>query len=124
VEIELSGDSDRGAMAFSPDNRLLAVSVEEGALLFDVQKGKQVGGTGGPVVADTIRCSPSGRGVEIAAYNGAIYRADAKTGQVRQYLPAPEGHEIEACAISKRGLAAGVVGAALLLWQLPEWEEA
>jgi hypothetical protein len=124
VEIELRGDGDRGAMAFSPDNRLLAVSVEEGALLFDVKKGKQVGDTGGPVVADSIRFSPSGRSLEIAAYNGAVYRADAKTGQVRQYVPAPEGHEIEACAISNRGLATGVVGAALLFWQLPEWEEA
>jgi WD40 repeat protein len=124
VEIEVRGNGDRGAMAFSPDNRLLAVSLEGGVLLFDVKKGKPVGETAGPVVADSVRFSPGGRSLEIVSFDGEVYRTDAKTGRVRQHAPAPEGHEIEACAVNNQGLAAGVVGAALLFWQLPEWEGA
>jgi WD40 repeat protein len=122
MEVEVIGNGDQGVMAFSPDNRLLAVSVEGGAVLFDVKRGNQVGGPGGPVVAHAMRFSPGGRTLEIASYDGQVYRSDVETGRVRQHIPAPAGHAVEACAIADRGLAAGVAGAAVLFWQLPEWE--
>jgi WD40 repeat protein len=124
LEVEKRGDGDQGVMAFSPDNRLLAVSVESGVLLFDVTKGKRLRDVnGGPVVAHGIRFSSSGRSLEIASYDGTVYRATVKTGRVRRRFPAPEGCEVGACAVNDRGLAAGVLSAAVLFWQLPEWEE-
>jgi hypothetical protein len=59
----------------------------------------------------------------VVSFDGEVYRSDVRTGELRQFLPAPDGHEVEACAVNDRGLAAGVAGAAVLLWQLPEWEE-
>ena len=124
LKVEVIGDGDRGVLAFSPDNQLLAVSVEGGAVLYDVRQGKEIGGTGGPVVAHDMRFAPSGRTLQIASYDGQVYRCDVETGRVRQHVPAPAGHEVEACAVTDRGLAAGVAGAAVLFWQLPEWEDA
>jgi WD40 repeat protein len=124
LEVEVRGDGDQGVMAFSPDGRLLAVSLEGEATLFDVKKGKRVGGVGGPVVATDMRFSPSGRNLMVVSYDGEVYRSAVKSGRLREHLPAPDGPELEACAVNDRGLAAGVAGAAVLLWQLPEWEDA
>jgi WD40 repeat protein len=119
-----SGDGDLGGMAFSPDNRLLAVSVEVGATIFDLEKGKQLGENNmGPSVTKSVRFSPSGRLVELVSFQGIMGRMNVKTGRFRQWLRAPEGHEVWACGVSRQGLAAGVTGAALLFWQLPEWKE-
>jgi hypothetical protein len=122
LDIELIGDGDRGVMAFSPDNRVLAVTVEGGALLFALKTGRQVGSTGGPFIAQGIRFSSNGRSLELVGYEGAVYRVNARTGRVRQHFPPPDGHTVGAAAISDRGLVAGVVGASVLFWQLPEWE--
>jgi WD40 repeat protein len=119
-----TGDGNLGGMAFSPDNRLLAVSVEVGATVFDLEKGKQIADHHtGPSITQSVRFSPSGRTLEIVSFHGIMGRINVKSGRVRQWLGAPEGPEVWACGVSSQGLAVGVTGAAVLFWQLPPWKE-
>ena len=117
-EVEIISDGDHGVMAFSPDNSLLAVTGEGVATLFDVETGKKKGDLPGPFAARGIRFTKSG--VEMVSFDGGVFRVNAKSRRVRQQFPAPEGHEFGAAAISEKGLVAGVEGAAVLLWQLPQ----
>ncbi len=120
-----SGDGDLAGMAFSPDNRLLAVSVESGATVFDLEKGEQIGDhdPGGLSVTQAVRFSPSGRSVELVDFRGRMARINPKTGRVRQRSDPPEGPEVGACAVSADGVAAGVTADGVLFWRLPTWYE-
>jgi WD40 repeat protein len=119
-----SREDDLGGMAFSPDNWFLAVSVESGATLFNLDKGEQVGkDLPGPFLTQSIRFSPSGHSLELVGYRGKMTRVNPKTGRVRQESSPPPGHEVADCAVSRGGVAAGLVGKAVLFWELPWWKE-
>jgi hypothetical protein len=119
-----SGDGDLRGMAFSPDNRLLALSEDWGADLFDLEKGERVGGHDpGPSITGSVRFSPGGHSLELISIQGQMARINLQSGQIQQSVPPPEGLEIWACAVNHKGLVAGVVGKSVAFWQLPEWIE-
>jgi len=124
LAIERVGDGDAGGLAISPDNRLLALSVDSGAEVYGMKDGREIASHDpGPSITRNLRFSPSGRSLEMVSFRGEMARVHPKKGHVLQRSQPPAGHKVSACAVNAHSLAAGVVGKAVLVWQLPEWEE-
>jgi WD40 repeat protein len=118
------GQGEAAGVAFSPDGRLLAVSVGSGVSLYGWEDlDPVVYHNLGISITRGLRFSPSGRSLELVSFDGEMTRVDPDSGRVLRRVPPPEGYEVYACAVSEQGLAAGVAGSSVLLCPLPEWAE-
>jgi hypothetical protein len=66
----------------------------------------------------------SGDDLEAVWYDGRVVWVDPLTGRALREAAPPAGRHVTGCAVSGVRLAAGVAGRAVLVWQLPRWEEA
>jgi hypothetical protein len=120
---ETASDRDSRAIAVAPSARLLAVGVDDRVEIYGAEHAEPIG----PSIrcfAESLRFSASGRSLEVVEFYGKVSWVDPQTGQRLREAPPPEGHKVTGCAVSGQGLAAGVAGEAVLLWQLPTWDEA
>jgi WD40 repeat protein len=110
--------ADLEALAFRPDNRLLAVAQWNQVHFYKMDAEKPVA-TQTPLggCIQTLRLLANGRTVEALSLRGDYARFYAGTGRLLHQAAPPEGHTISGAALSEQGLAAGVVGHSLLLWE-------
>jgi WD40 repeat protein len=136
---------DIDALAFHPDNRMLAVaagSVE----LFDLGDPPARRGTldelsentlrhgigwTEPIAShfvgsgfyESLRFSANGRALKVICFGGDVVRLSPRSGRVLSRSRPPDGQEVWATAVSDQGLAAAAVkdSNSIVLWDVPRW---
>jgi hypothetical protein len=118
------GPADARMIAISPDNRLLAICAEDRVTCYGTEYVEPVSRSSSCVIAQDLRFVAGGRVLEAVGFNGRVTWLDPLTGQALREAPPPVDNGMTACAVTDARLAAGLVGKAVLFWQLPEWDEA
>ena len=105
-------------IALSADH-LFAISTNDFIAVFGPDHAERIGAY--DYSAESLRFSASGHTLRAVAYTGALAWIDPLAGVALHEEPPPAGPQVLGVAVNGRGLAAGVAGRAVLVWQLPRW---